>query len=146
MQDWSERLDVHGLRLNIKKTENMECGPQIDGTIRVTGQPLNKVTEFKYLGSLIRGDGVAPIVDKMREDRLRWYGHIIRSGDDTVAKIAYNLSPPGWRPRGRPKKRWLDHLAEDKHLVNITPDDALDRAKWQKACKQADPVQMQDTR
>ncbi len=29
------------------------------------------------------------------------------------------------------------------HLVNITPDDALDRAKWQKVCKQADPAQMQ---
>ncbi len=57
VQDWSERLDVHGLRLNIKKNEYMECRPQIDGTIRVTGQPLNKVTEFKYLGSLIRSDG-----------------------------------------------------------------------------------------
>ncbi len=32
------------------------------------------------------------------------------------------------------------------HLVNITPDDALDRAKWQKAFKQAEPAQMQDTR
>ncbi len=32
------------------------------------------------------------------------------------------------------------------HLVNITPDDALDRATWQKACKQADSAQMQDTR
>lgn len=46
VQDWNEQLDVHGLRLDIKKTEYMECGPQTDGTIRVRGQPLNKVTEF----------------------------------------------------------------------------------------------------
>ncbi len=63
--------------------------------------------------------------------------HIIRSGDDTVAKTAYKPMP-GQRPRVRPKKQWLDRLAEDMHLVN--------RAKWQKACKQADPAQMQDTR
>ncbi len=56
VHDWSERLDMHRLHLNIKKTEYMECGPQIDGKIRVTGQPLNKVTEFKYLCSLIRSD------------------------------------------------------------------------------------------
>ncbi|XDV17916.1 hypothetical protein PO909_023707 [Leuciscus waleckii] len=57
VQDWNERLDAHRLHLNIKKTEYMECGPQTDGTIRVGGQPLNKVTESKYLGSLIRSDG-----------------------------------------------------------------------------------------
>lgn len=33
----------------------MECGPQIDG--RVTGQPLNKVTGFIYLGLFVRSDG-----------------------------------------------------------------------------------------
>ncbi len=76
---------------------------------------------------------VEPIVDKMCEGRLRWYGHIIRSGDDTVAKTAYNLSPPRRRPRDRSKKWWLDRLAEDMHFVNITPGDALDRAKWPKA-------------
>ncbi len=63
--------------------------------------------------------GVSPIVEKMCEAWLRWYGHIIRSGDDTVAKTAYNLSPPGRRPRGLSKKRWLDRLAEEMHIVII---------------------------
>lgn len=56
VQDWSEWLDMHGLRLNIKKTENMKCGPQTDGMIRVRGQPQNKVTEFRYFASLFRSD------------------------------------------------------------------------------------------
>lgn len=60
---------------------------------------------------------MAPIVDRIREARLRWYGHIIRSADDTVAKTAYHLSPP--------KKRWLDHLAEDMHSVNIPDHDFM---------------------
>ncbi len=33
VQNWSERLDVHGLCLNIKKTEYMVCGLQTDGKI-----------------------------------------------------------------------------------------------------------------
>ncbi|VDP11551.1 unnamed protein product [Heligmosomoides polygyrus] len=32
--------------------------------------------------------GVAPIADKMREARLRWYGHVLRGKEDSVRKIA----------------------------------------------------------
>lgn len=69
--------------------------------------------------------GVAPVV-KMRKARLRWYGHVISSGDDTVVKTAYHLSPPGQRQLGQPKKQWLDCLVEDMNAVNIAPHDALD--------------------
>ncbi|VDO29640.1 unnamed protein product [Heligmosomoides polygyrus] len=49
--------------------------------------------------------GVAPIAEKLREARLRWYGHVLRANDDTVRKIGLNLEVPGKRPRGRPKQR-----------------------------------------
>ena len=74
--------------------------------------------------------GVMPIAEKMREARLRWYGHAVRSEEDSVAKTAMRLSPPGRRPRRRPKKRWLDRLAEDMKIVGAAPDDAHNRAKW----------------
>ncbi|KAK3574073.1 hypothetical protein QTP86_002876 [Hemibagrus guttatus] len=32
--------------------------------------------------------GIVPVTDKMQEARLRWYGHVIRSADDSVAKTA----------------------------------------------------------
>lgn len=31
--------------------------------------------------------GVAPIADKLREARLRWYGHVLRGEADGVRKI-----------------------------------------------------------
>ncbi|VDP24592.1 unnamed protein product [Heligmosomoides polygyrus] len=31
--------------------------------------------------------GVAPIADKMREARLRWYGHVLRGKEDSVRNI-----------------------------------------------------------
>ncbi|RWR99635.1 hypothetical protein B4U79_01873, partial [Dinothrombium tinctorium] len=36
-QKWKERLDTNGMRLNLKKTEYMECGPQTTGTIQLAG-------------------------------------------------------------------------------------------------------------
>ncbi|VDP05884.1 unnamed protein product [Heligmosomoides polygyrus] len=35
--------------------------------------------------------GVAPIAEKLREARLRWYGHVLRANDDTVRKIGLNM-------------------------------------------------------
>ncbi len=51
----------------------------------------------------------------------------IRSSDDRVVKMAYHR----W-----PKKQWLDHQAEDIAHSQYCPDNALDWAKWRKACKQ----------
>lgn len=39
--------------------------------------------------------GVTPITEKMREARLRWYGHVVRSEEESVAKRAMRLNPEG---------------------------------------------------
>ncbi|KAL7837307.1 hypothetical protein SRHO_G00270180 [Serrasalmus rhombeus] len=208
------------MRLNIKKMEHLECGPQTDGTISVDGQPLNKVNHFKYLWSVVTSDcdtlpdvrarinaawmkwqqvtgvlfdnrmpiylkakiyklvvhlvalygsecwpattkheqamntmemkmlrwllgltrlysltnkhirkrwGVAPITDQMRESRLRWYGHVVHSEEESMARRALRMDPGGNRPRWRPKKRWMDTVAQDMKTINISSEDALDR-------------------
>uniref|UniRef100_A0A7I4Z0K6 Transposase n=1 Tax=Haemonchus contortus TaxID=6289 RepID=A0A7I4Z0K6_HAECO len=73
--------------------------------------------------------GVVLTIDKMREARLRWYGHVLRSNDDSTSKIGLNLDVSGKRPRGRPKQRWLDTLHEDLRRVNIHLEQALNREK-----------------
>ncbi|KAK6749218.1 hypothetical protein RB195_001675 [Necator americanus] len=49
----------------------------------------------------------------MKEARLRWFGHVLRREEDSVAKTALKLDVSGVRPRGRPKIRWLDHVKLD---------------------------------
>ncbi|VDO40919.1 unnamed protein product [Haemonchus placei] len=90
--------------------------------------------------------GVAPIVDKMREARLRWYGHVLRAKNDSVRKIGPNLDVSEKRPRGRPKQRWLDTLHEDLEAVNIHPDQAFNREKWHQHIREADPAYKRDKR
>ncbi|EYC36135.1 hypothetical protein Y032_0930g3094 [Ancylostoma ceylanicum] len=38
--------------------------------------------------------GIAPIADKLRETRLRWYGHVLRANEDTVCKVGLDLQVP----------------------------------------------------
>ena len=45
--------------------------------------------------------GVAQIRDKVKEARLRWFGHVKRS--DSYIKIAYEMEVIGRRSRGRQK-------------------------------------------
>uniref|UniRef100_W6NDH4 Uncharacterized protein LOC100840703 n=1 Tax=Haemonchus contortus TaxID=6289 RepID=W6NDH4_HAECO len=88
--------------------------------------------------------GVAPIVDKMRKARPRWYDHVLRADEGSVRKIGLNLDVSGKRSRARPKQRWLDTLHEDLKTVNIHPDQAFNWEKWCQHVRKADPAYMRD--
>ena len=90
--------------------------------------------------------GIAPIADKMRETRLRWYGHVLRAEADTVCKASLQLEVPGKRPKGRPKQRWFDTLHTDLKIAGIHPDHAFDREKWRQHIRRADPATERDKR
>uniref|UniRef100_A0A914XI79 Ataxia telangiectasia mutated family protein n=1 Tax=Plectus sambesii TaxID=2011161 RepID=A0A914XI79_9BILA len=73
--------------------------------------------------------GVVPIAEKLRESRLRWYGHV-----------------PGARPKGRPKQRWTNTLHNDLKITGLHPDKALDRDLWRQRARRADPATLRDKR
>ncbi|EYC09854.1 hypothetical protein Y032_0058g2857 [Ancylostoma ceylanicum] len=73
--------------------------------------------------------GVAPITDEMREARLRWFGHVCRREEESVAKTALNLNVKDTRPRERSKTRWLDCVMSDMAEVQLTTRDAGNRNK-----------------
>ena len=50
---------------------------------------------------------------KMREGRLKWYGHVMRRDQEYVGKKMMEMELPGKRKRGRPKRRFLDVVKED---------------------------------
>ena len=50
---------------------------------------------------------------KMREGRLRWYGHVMMRDQEYVGKKMMEMELLGKRRRGRPKRRFLDVVKED---------------------------------
>ena len=64
--------------------------------------------------------GVAPVADKMREARLRWFGHVQRRGADEPVRRCERLVLVGtWRGRGRPKKYWGEVIRQDMVQLHI---------------------------
>ena len=63
---------------------------------------------------------VAPIKDKIRETRLRWFGHVKRSVDAQVRRCERINIPEGKRGRGRPKKSLDEVIRENLKVVRVT--------------------------
>ena len=78
--------------------------------------------------------GVEPITTCIRSGRLRWYGHVMRKGDeDWVNKcMEYRVELEGRRPVGRPRKTWLGSVEADMAELEIDKDDVHDRRKWRR--------------
>ena len=57
--------------------------------------------------------GVDDIALVLQQNRLRWYGHVLRKDDDDWVKKCIEHEVEGPRPRGRPKKTWKEVLRED---------------------------------
>ena len=83
--------------------------------------------------------GVACISDKVRETRLRWYGHVERAEEDGDIKRIMKAEVHGHRSRGRQKKRWTDMVHQDLKLLGLKTEDAGDRMKWRQRIRVADP-------
>ena len=50
---------------------------------------------------------------KMREGRMRWYGHVMRRDQEYVGRKMMEMELPGNRRRGRPNRRFLDVVKDN---------------------------------
>ncbi|KAK3540011.1 hypothetical protein QTP70_022804 [Hemibagrus guttatus] len=89
----------------------------------------------------IRGTAhVGRLGDKVREARLRWFGHVQRRESEYIGRRMLDMELPGRRQRGRPKRRYMDGINEDMKLVGASVEDAEDRDRWREMIRSAFPV------
>jgi len=83
---------------------------------------------------------VACITDKVREARLRWYGHVQRREEDDCVKRILEANVGGQRNRGRQTKRWIDVVKHNMEDLQLNVEDAENRAEWRRRTRVADPL------
>ncbi|VDO68843.1 unnamed protein product [Heligmosomoides polygyrus] len=128
---WPATKEVKA-RLSVMETKMLRWTAGVTRTDRIR----NKAIRQRYC--------VVLIADKMREARLRWYGHLLRGKKDNVRKIGLNFEVSGKRPRGHPKQCWSDTLHMDLNVAGVHPDLALNRERWRHDIRVADPATMRD--
>ncbi|KAH1194138.1 Craniofacial development protein 2 [Glycine max] len=92
-------------------------------------------------GAIRERVGVAPIVEKMVENRLRWFGHVERRPVDSVVRRVDQMERRQTiRGRGRPKKTIREVIKKDLELNDLDRSMVLDRTLWRKLIHVADPT------
>ncbi|VDP24192.1 unnamed protein product [Heligmosomoides polygyrus] len=128
-------LAHNGLRLKVKKTKFISS-VQCDGTILdCEGEAIEKVEEFRYLGSDLSEEGNLPSSTAVSAGP--WV-------EDHFIRLALGFEAPGKRPRGAPRKRWKDVIKRDLAEVGATTDEDLERMRWRQITRTADPATARD--
>jgi len=71
----------------------------------------------------------------LQQNRLRWYGYVLRKEDDDWVKKCMEYEVQGPRPRARPKRIWREAVKEDCQARKLNIEEAMDRSKWRKLIK-----------
>ena len=83
--------------------------------------------------------GVAPLEEKLRETRLRWFVHIKkRSADASVMRCEALDLLHYRRGRGRLKTSWNAVIRSDMKCMGLTEDMTQDRNLWRSSIKIVD--------
>ena len=78
----------------------------------------------KIRNEVIRGKiGVASVEDKIRDARLRWFGHIRRRSMDAPVRRCEKLDRSEYkRSKGRSKKNWSEVIIHDLKTLELVED------------------------
>jgi hypothetical protein len=78
-----------------------------------------------------------PVTWRLRERRLKMYGHLERMDEDRIARRLWKAEMRGRRPVGRPRTRWRGMLERDVDGLNMTVEEAREmthnRDEWRAA-------------
>ena len=81
---------------------------------------------------------MAIISDKIKEGRLRWFGHVKRRQTTTPVRVVETLTVEGRRGRGRPKLTWDEQIRHDLVELHLSEDMVQDRTSWRRRIRVKD--------
>ena len=82
--------------------------------------------------------GLAKISEKIKEWRLRWFGHVRRRQMSATVRVVEELTVDGRRSRGRPKLTWDKRIEQDLIELHLSEDMVQDRSSWRRRIEAKD--------
>jgi len=78
--------------------------------------------------------GLQDIISLLQQNRLQWYGNVLRKEDnDSMKKMeCMECEVEAARPRGRPKKTWRQIVEKDCQARKLNREDAVHHNRWRK--------------
>jgi len=92
-------------------------------------------TQLQIVDLLGHRRGYDLIILILQQNRLRWYGHVLRKEDTDWVKKSMEYEVEGSTPRGTPKRTWKEVVQKDCQARNLNKEDAMDRGRWKKLIK-----------
>ena len=90
--------------------------------MRCLRKAVNKTRRDKIRNEVIRDMvGTTPVLQHIEQQKIKWFGHLTRMSPNQPALRAYNTKHSGWRARGRPRRRWIDSVADTLRAHGMSP-------------------------
>ena len=77
--------------------------------------------------------GISDLAVLVRERRLRWFGHVMRSNGE-INRVR-SRPVPGRKGPGRPKKTWDECVKQDLKVCGLSEAGTQDRVSWRSSVK-----------
>ena len=91
---------------------------------------MDKVKKNEDIRSLV---GIVSIEDKIRENRLRWFGYIGRRPMDAPVRRVEKIDiEQGKKLRGIPKMTWMEVVKKDMKLLELEERVVANRNDWRR--------------
>ena len=113
--------------------------------MRCLRRAVNKTRRDKIKHTKIREMvGTTSILHHIQQQRIRWFGHLIRMAPYQLASKAYNTKMSGHKARGRPRKTRIEGVKETLKTHNIPPTQAFKLAADRKLFLPSTPRMVQE--
>ena len=89
-------------------------------------------------GEVAERCGIKELELKLRQGRLRWFGHVRRS-EDSTAHMVEEMEVAGRRPAGRPKQTWWRCVQRDLDQLGVSEELVQDRREWRRVIARPTP-------
>ena len=113
--------------MKVAEMKTLRCAMGVTRKNKIRNEYIRDTVKVEQLGM------------KMREGRLRWYGHVMRRDQEYVGRRVMKMELPKKRKKGRPKRRFVDVVKEDMGKVGAREKDIENRTLWRSIIRYSYP-------